>query len=38
VLWLQRLLKAHPRSRWALEMQEKLRSEGLLPDKNSGGK
>ncbi len=35
VLWLQRLLKAHPRSRWALEMQGKLRSEGLMPE---GGK
>jgi hypothetical protein len=32
VLWLQRLLKEHPRSRWGLEMQGKLRSEGLMPD------
>lgn len=32
VLWTQRLLKAHPRSRWGLEMQGKLRSEGLMPD------
>ena len=31
VLWLQRLLKEHPRSRWGLEMQGKLRSEGLMP-------
>ncbi len=37
VLWLQRLLKAHPRSRWALEMQGKLRSEGLMPDQKSPG-
>ena len=31
VLWLQRLLKAHPRSTWALQMQRKLRAEGLMP-------
>jgi len=37
ILWLQRLLKAHPRSRWALEMQATLRSEGLMPDQKSSG-